>query len=165
MKSKILFLTLIILTACNHFKPEEEKKSINTFLDKWHTSAATADEKIFFDSFTDKNAIYIGTDPSEYWTAEQLEGWSKPYFEKESAWDFKPYNRHIYFSEDGKTAWFDELLDTWMGTCRGSGILIKKDGNWKLAHYHLSIAVPNNLTKEYIQLLEKPNTETPISNP
>jgi len=39
--------------------------------------------------------------------------------------------------------WFDELLDTWMGTCRGSGVLENNQGIWKIKHYVLSIEIPN----------------------
>jgi hypothetical protein len=38
-----------------------------------------------------------------------------------------------------KTAWFDELLNTQMKICRGSGVLVKIDGKWKIKHYVLSM--------------------------
>ena len=34
----------------------------------------------------------------------------------------KTLERHIYTSKSGDFIWFDELLDTWMGACRGSGV-------------------------------------------
>jgi hypothetical protein len=38
-----------------------------------------------------------------------------------------------------KTAWFDELLNTQMKICRGSGVLVKKIGQeWKIKQYVLS---------------------------
>ena len=40
------------------------------------------------------------------------------FLNREKVWDFKP-ERHIQVDEAGNLAWFDELLDTWMGTCRG----------------------------------------------
>ena len=46
--------------------------------------------------------------------------------------------------EDYPIAWFDEVLDTWMGLCRGSGVLKFKDGKWYLEHYVLSLTVPND---------------------
>lgn len=150
----VAFIAIISLNACTIKKlnSQQETKTINTLLDAWHNAAATADEDTFFNTFT-HNSIYIGTDPGEHWKASELKEWSKKYFERESAWDFKPYDRHIFFSKDGKTAWFDELLKTWMGTCRGSGVLEYHNGEWKLAHYHLAIAVPNDKTQDYIKLL------------
>ena len=39
-----------------------------------------------------------------------------------------------------------------MKLCRGSGVLQKVDGTWKIAHYVLSIAVPNENVSELIAL-------------
>ena len=39
-----------------------------------------------------------------------------------------------------------------MKLCRGSGVLKKIDGQWKIAHYVLSIAVPNEHVGELIKL-------------
>jgi hypothetical protein len=53
---------------------------------------------------------------------------------------FTALERHIYFfDKTGKTAWFDELLNTQMKICRGSGVLVKKIGQeWKIKQYVLS---------------------------
>ena len=40
-------------------------------------------------------------------------------------------------------AWFDELLDTWMQLCRGSGVAVKTEDGWRIAHYVLSMTMPN----------------------
>ncbi|MBS9766494.1 MAG: nuclear transport factor 2 family protein [Flavobacteriaceae bacterium] len=47
-------------------------------------------------------------------------------------------------------AWFDELLDTWMGICRGSGVLEKTAKGWKIRHYVLSVTVPNEDTQKVV---------------
>ncbi len=127
---------------------------INQFLDDWHNAAATADEDVFFGSMT-KDGIYIGTDASERWLRDELKDWSSKYFDKESAWTFIPEERHLDFSEDGKTVWFDELLDTWMGKARGSGVLVMTEDGWKIKHYHLAIAVPNEVVNDYLKILEE----------
>lgn len=116
---------------------------IDALLNNWHRAAAEAKAQEYFSAMSD-DAIYIGTDATENWTKKQFEAFAKPYFDRGKAWDFKPFQRHIYLSTDGKTAWFDELLDTWMKICRGSGVL-QKDGNvWKIKHYVLSTTVPND---------------------
>ncbi|MFZ4544681.1 MAG: nuclear transport factor 2 family protein, partial [Saprospiraceae bacterium] len=89
------------------------------------------------------------------WKRDELKKWSEKYFQKDSAWDFKPLNRTVYFTENGQHAWFDELLDTWMGKCRGSGVLKKTSEGWKIKQYVLSMAVLNDLTKPYLELLKK----------
>ncbi len=53
--------------------------------------------------------------------------------------------------------WFDETLDTWMGVCRGSGVLINKNGKWLIKQYVLSLTVPNEKMKEVIFVLSNEN--------
>jgi hypothetical protein len=127
---------------------------ITALMNNWHYAAATADEDVFFGSMLEE-AIYLGTDKSEKWFRDELKEWSAKYFESDKAWDFTPLSRSIYFSKDKQIAWFDEQLETWMGICRGSGIVVKKDGSWKIAHYNLSVTVPNEVVKNFITLVEK----------
>ena len=122
-------------------------------MDTWHRAAATADEDVFFGSMT-ADGIYIGTDASEYWHRDEMKAWSQKFFQRDSAWVFHPQQRHIYITDRGDLAWFDELLDTWMGPCRASGVIERqKDNQWKLKHYHLSIAVPNEVVNDYLPLI------------
>ncbi|MFK7937644.1 MAG: nuclear transport factor 2 family protein [Saprospiraceae bacterium] len=132
---------------------ENPTTAIDTLMNRWHRAAATGDEEVFFGSMT-ADGIYIGTDASELWLRDELKEWSKKYFERDSAWSFTPTERNIYFAKDGQTAWFDELLDTWMGACRSSGIVTKTAEGWKIQHYHLSIAVPNDVVQDYLKLLK-----------
>lgn len=127
-------------------------KAINTLVDNWHLAAAKADEETFFGSMT-KDAIYIGTDATERWERDELKDWSKKYFDKDSAWDFKPIERKIYLSEDGQYAWFNETLNTWMGVCRGSGTLTKKPVGWKIRQYHLSVTIDNDKINGFLDLI------------
>lgn len=143
----------------------DDVRDINTFLDAWHRAAATADETLFFGSMAD-DAVYLGTDPSERWTKEQFVAWSKTHFERESAWSFEPRDRTVYLSADGRIAWFEELLDTWMGVCRGSGVLARVDsehgapGVWRIKHYNLAVTVPNELIERFIAIFEEQPEET-----
>lgn len=151
MNKVALLLSLILCCSCASFNSQKEKLTIDQLINKWHQSAAVADEDVFFGFFA-PDGIYIGTDKSEYWTPQELKEWSKKFFDRDSAWDFKPLNRHIYFSHDGSVAWFDEHLDTWMGTCKGSGVLEKINDEWMLKHYDLSIAVPNEKVQDFLKL-------------
>jgi len=60
--------------------------------------------------------------------------------------------RHIYFSEDKKTAWFDELLDTRMKICSGSVVLVVVNNQWKIQQYVLSMTIPNDNSDEIIKI-------------
>lgn len=128
--------------------------AVNELMDAWHKAAATADEVVFFNSMTE-DGIYIGTDASERWTREEMRVWSKPFFERESAWAFTATERNVTVSADGQMAWFDELLETWMGVCRGSGVLAMTAEGWKIQHYHLAMAIPNDLVQDYLKVLKK----------
>jgi ketosteroid isomerase-like protein len=126
-------------------------------MDAWHLAATNADFKAYFAPTTD-DFIFLGTAPGERWTKNEFQAFSKPYFDKGKAWDFKSLQRSIYLSKDQKTAWFDELLDTQMKICRGSGVLIKKLGKWKIAHYVLSMTIPNDKTTEVVKIKDQIET-------
>ncbi len=127
---------------------------LNDVIDHWHIAAATADAEAFFGSMT-ADAVYIGTDAGERWQRDELRAWAKTAFEGDSAWDFKPMERHIRLGEDGRTAWWDEKLDTWMGVCRGSGVLVKTPAGWKIRHFHLAVTVPNEKIEGFMELVKE----------
>lgn len=148
---KILLIVLALINVGGLYSQNTEKEVIYEMITEWHNDASVANGDAYFSLMTD-DAIYIGTDKTELWTKEEFESFAKPYFDAGKAWDFKTISRNIYFSTDKKVAWFDELLNTWMGVCRGSGVLENIDGEWKLKHYHLSVTVPNEKVKEFIEL-------------
>jgi len=135
-------------------KEENLSQQLHAYMDQWHEAAATADEDYYF-RFMARDGIYLGTDASEKWYAHELEEWSAEYFDRDTAWAFTAVHREIYLHEDGKLAWFDEILDTWMGKCRGSGVLQQdSDGLWTLQQYNLAILVPNDLVQDYLKMKE-----------
>lgn len=138
----------------NCINDDQTKIVIDSLINEWHHAAAVADEKTFFGRMA-KEGIYIGTDASERWLRDELAEWSKKYFERESAWAFKPLSRNINIAPGGQIAWFDELLDTWMGICRSTGIMQLRDNEWKIIHYQLSIALPNDKLDAYRILIGK----------
>ena len=134
--------------------PYSEEHYLDSLVNVWHHAASTANEETFF-GMMKPSGIYIGTDASELWTAEEMEEWAAQYFQRDTAWHFTATERNWYFSENRDLAWFDELLDTWMGVCRSSGVLERKQGIWQLKHYHLSVTVPNEKIKEFIELCKE----------
>ncbi|WP_371815881.1 nuclear transport factor 2 family protein [Flavobacterium sp. CS20] len=110
-------------------------------------AAAEADLKTYQNLMTE-DAVFIGTDATEYWQGQAFIDFAKPYFDRGKAWTFHKLERHIYIGKSKQTAWFDELLDTQMGICRGSGVLVQVDGEWKIKHYVLSITIPNDNVDE-----------------
>lgn len=147
---KIKFLIFIFCFQISLFA--QDKTEINQTLNQWHNAAANADEDVFFGLMT-SNAIFIGTDANENWQLKEFKKYALPHFKRGKAWTFIPQQRNIYFNKNGNTAWFDEVLDSeHMGLCRGSGTLVKENNQWKIAHYVLSILVPNENVKDVLKL-------------
>lgn len=153
----LIFLSLFSKDVLNaQVKNTEEnikavKKQINKTIGEWHKAAAAANFEKYFSLMTD-DAVFIGTDATENWTTPKFKKFSKPYFEAGKAWNFSALERNLYVHENTRVAWFDELLETHMGICRGSGVLMKENGNWKIHHYVLSITIPNENVDEITEL-------------
>lgn len=147
-KGILLLLAIVIIFSCKSVPIKKVdtptiKKEVTIFLDDWHKAASEANYMGYFGKM-DSVSVFIGTDASENWNKTQFSAFSKPYFDKGKAWSFKALERNIYTSKTGDFVWFDELLDTWMGTCRGSGVLEKVKDNWTIKHYVLSVSIPND---------------------
>tara|TARA_R100000935_G_C2782618_1_gene142378 strand:+ start:40 stop:603 length:564 start_codon:yes stop_codon:yes gene_type:complete len=158
---KLILLLVLATFACNNansqkdettseiseteksISEENSKEKINTALENWHKAAAEANFEEYFGLMTN-DGIFIGTDATENWQNKEFREFSKPYFDKGKAWSFTTLERNVYNQGTNNLAWFDELLSTQMGICRGSGVMEKVDGAWKVKHYVLSIAIPND---------------------
>ncbi len=142
--------TLGATEASPSTSPNSPTAAIEQTLDAFHTAAAQADEEAYFGLLAPAG-VFLGTDASERWDKTAFRAFAHPHFAKGTAWTFVPRNRHVDLSGDGRVAWFDELLDSaTYGECRGSGVLEKIDGTWKIQQYHLTIPVPNDLAKAIV---------------
>lgn len=149
MKKIILGLALaIVLLACQQTKtntdPSTAKIEIANMLDSFNRAAARADFNAYFNYYTE-DGIFCGTDATERWDKKQFMEWSKPFFDRGKAWNFTAIDRHIYLDSTREMAWFDELLSTQMKICRGSGVVVKLNKEWKVKQYILSATVPNSI--------------------
>ena len=142
---------LLFLLAVSFANAQTDKDRINKTLDAWHKAAGEVKFDAYFDLMAE-DAIFIGTDATENWIKKDFKVWAKPYFDKGTAWNFTALERHIFFDKTGKIAWFDELLNTQMKICRGSGVLIKIGKEWKIQHYVLSMTVPNEEVNAAIKI-------------
>lgn len=155
----VVLLTTFATAQSKGFYENVQKKHVNTLLDNLNEYAAEAHFKKYFDLYAEEST-FIGTDASEIWNKKEFMDYAKPHFDKGKAWSFKSLKRNIYFSKDGKYAWFDEILDTQMKICRGSGVLEKIGDKWKIKQYVLSMTVPNDVSNEVIKI--KSAIEDPI---
>lgn len=153
--SRALLLVFAVLWSLQlRSQVQMDKKEIGNILDSWHRAAGIADFDAYFNLMT-SDAVFIGTDASENWQIEEFKAYAKPHFDKGKAWNFKAVERQIYVNDEGDFAWFDELLDTQMKLCRGSGVLRKESGDWKIAHYVLSLVIPNENVSEVILIKQE----------
>lgn len=154
----VLFICLLAVSCKQKTQnTADDKNKINTLLNDWHNAAAKADYNNYFKHFAD-NATFIGTDATEHWDKKSFMTWLKPFFDRGKAWSFTSLERHLFFDATGNTAWFDELLNTQMKICRGSGVVTKKDNEWKIEQYVLSMTIPNDLVDTIVPI------KTPIED-
>jgi ketosteroid isomerase-like protein len=137
--------------------PPEIAAAVAAVLDDWHDAAARADEARYFSHFTG-DGVFLGTDASERWDVPAFRAYAQPHFAKGKAWRFRATRRAVMSGAGGTLAWFDEDLATeGLGPARGSGVLRREsDGRWRIAHYNLTITVPNERFDEVKKLLATP---------
>lgn len=146
----IFFMSCFVVSGQSEHQIKE-KVQINSMLNQWHSDVAESNFDAYFEKMSE-SSIFIGTDADENWTIQQFKDFAKPHFDKKKTWDFKTLERNVYFNSNLEIAWFDELLNTWMGVCRGSGVLIKINGKWKIEHYVLSIVIPNDNVNKVVEI-------------
>lgn len=159
-----ILLLLLLFTACQ--SPTEQKTlppaapdgrttdstAVLATLEGFHRAAAESRLEAYFAYFT-PDAVFIGTDAEEHWDKQSFYSYAQKPFAAGRGWAFRALERQVYLRADGQTAWFDELLDApFAHLARGSGVLVKEPDGWRIAHYVLSMTVPNALSKEVVAL-------------
>lgn len=150
---RYIYLLLLLCMSAHGAEPDH-RQEIGRQLDDFHKRASLAQGTEYFDHFA-PDAIFLGTDITERWTVDEFKAYAMPFFEKGKGWTYLPEERHIYLSKSGETAWFDETLKSQnYGATRGSGVLVKRNGEWKIAQYHLTVPVPNALLPKVVEMIE-----------
>ncbi len=144
----VLLASSLLAISCATVNVQQEASSVNRIVDEWHQAAAAADEARYFGAMAPE-FVFLGTDAGERWDLASFRAFAHPYFAKGKAWTFTPVHRNVIVH--GDVAWFDESLSSESyGVCRGSGVLRRIGGAWKIAHYNLTIPIPNELAKEFV---------------
>jgi len=152
-------LLLFALTVCGLHPAAaqshaEEREAVGETLDRLHEMASRADFDGYFGLYDDA-AIFLGTDASERWTIDEFKDYARPVFARGRGWTYGPVTRNVYVSDDGNTAWFDETLENEsLGETRGTGVLVRKDGDWRIVQYNLTLPVPNQLAREIVARIQ-----------
>lgn len=129
----------------------DEQPGLTATLDNFHHAAARADMTDYFQVMTD-DVVFLGTDGSERWQGQDFRDFVASHFSQGRGWNYRPLERNVMLAADGQTAWFDETLQhDDLGLCRGSGVLVKSSGGWRIAQYNLSIPVPNAMVLDVVK--------------
>ena len=116
---------------------------INALLDGLHRDAHEGNFKTYFARYS-SDAVFLGTDKNERWTIEEFKAYAKPAFADGHGWTYTLVERN--WEGVGDVRWFDEILfNEKLGHCRGTGVVHLINGEWKIAHYALTMLVPNEV--------------------
>jgi ketosteroid isomerase-like protein len=130
-----------------------DARGVEAVLDDWHAAAAAADEGRYFDHLA-ADAVFLGTDATERWSRAEFLEYAHPHFAAGRGWTYVPRDRHVMLSPAGDVAWFDERLDhARYGEVRGTGVLRRDGGSWRIVHYNLSFPIPNALAPRVVALI------------
>lgn len=141
--------------------PDEARAAIDAVLDDWHDAAARSDEERYFAHMTD-DSIFLGTDATERWTKDAFRAYAHPHFAAGHGWVMRSTRRDVSVDESGRLAWFDEDLDAVnLGPARGSGVLRREAGEWRIVQYNLALTVPNERFGEVRAVLASPPSTPP----
>ena len=141
-------------TADGSMRPPDAG-GVAAVLDSLHHLASVANEAAYFSLFA-PDGVFLGTDATERWTVEQFRAYAHPVFAKGRGWTYvvRPGTRNVAFDPGGTVAWFDELLDNASyGETRGTGVLRRVGGAWRITQYHLTIPVPNELADTVVRMI------------
>jgi hypothetical protein len=148
-------LLVLLLVGPVSVQANESSAAVEKILDSLHLAASEADGEVYFKLFTE-DAVYMGTDVNERWSIAEFKSYAEPYFSEGRGWTYLVRERHVYLAEDGATAWFDEILwNEAYGTCRGTGVLVLTSGGWRIAQYHLTFPIPNELARDFTSRIKE----------
>ncbi len=156
----IRYLIFLALFICGIGAADEnELGSINRVLDDFHDAAAHGDKGRYLGHMTD-DAVFMGTDEWERWPRNpDFTNYVGGRFKDGAGWNYKSVDRKVTVSESSDVAWFDEVVfSATNGRFRGTGVLTKQGGNWKIAHYAMSFLILNENWEEVIELTRKTKT-------
>jgi len=146
MKRFVCLASLALLAACapeaRAPSPAPSEGEVTRVLDAFHDAAARSDEEAYFSLFA-KDGVFLGTDATERWGVAAFRAYAHPHFAQKHGWVMRATSRHVSFTADG-AAYFDEALETKnLGPARGSGVLVREGGTYKVLQYNLTVTVPN----------------------
>jgi len=153
---QLLFFTLLMPLMAMAEDTGPDIAAVARVIDDFHDAAAHGDKDRYLGLLTD-NAVFLGTDEWERWPKHpDFEAYVNERFEDGSGWNYTSVDRNIRFGHQREVAWFDEVLySETNGRFRGTGVLTRQSGQWKLEHYAMSFLILNDNWKEVVELTRK----------
>ena len=163
MKLRNLFLLGLFVCSLG-IAADQEEVAIGRVLDDFHDAAAHGDKDRYLGHMTD-DAVFMGTDEWERWPKHpDFSDYVSSRFKDGNGWRYRSVEREISVASSGNVAWFDEVVfSETNGRFRGTGVLVKQDEDWKIAHYAMSFLVFNENWQDVIELTRKTRNEKEAS--
>ena len=131
----------------------DDSAAVGAVLDELHARAASADFDGYFALYAE-NAVFLGTDRSEYWPLDDFKAYTRERFATGTGWTYVPIQRFVHVK--GDVAWFEErLAHARYGETRGTGVLVREAGAWRLAQYNLTLPIPNDLFVDVVEDIKR----------
>ena len=138
-KLLLIVLWLFTMSSWSETRPDG-------LLDGLHQDAHEGNFQSYFERYT-SDAVFLGTDKSERWSMDEFKAYAEPAFADGRGWTYEVVERN--WEGDGQTLWFDEILfNEKLGHCRGTGVVEWVKDEWKIAHYALTMLVPNEIAAD-----------------
>ena len=153
-------LVLFLFTGGLAVAAHHEEEAIGQVLDDFHDAAAHGDKDRYLGHMTDA-AVFMGTDEWERWPKHpEFVDYVNGRFQDGAGWSYRSVERQISVADSGDVAWFDEVVYSEAnGRFRGTGVLVKQAGTWKIAHYAMSFLIFNENWQDVVELTRTTRTE------
>jgi ketosteroid isomerase-like protein len=155
LRCLLLILLLFPFIAASE-DSDVEMSAIGALIDGFHDAAAHGDKDRYLGYMTD-DGVFLGTDEWERWPKHpDFVDYVGGRFKDGAGWNYRSVERKIRIADSGETAWFDEVVFSEQnGRFRGTGVVSKQDGEWKIAHYAMSFLILNENWPAVIELTKK----------
>ena len=127
------------------------KDELSLFIRDWYYAASEGQVEAFLNCFLkDTSTSYIGSDPHEIWYGyDQIKENIEENFRTYGKWTVMSKNLQVHQAEDAAFFTDEVELSARYGESsiaedgRMSGVLVSKEGQWKIAQVHFSFGISN----------------------